>query len=788
MCLFWVVLSVRRNSLNFLLRIHAEERAFNFFYLMRTRAFYPENALILASLPAGEARIILVKRFCFKDAMPYPGSVPLYRGEPGRMRFMEKPDLSTFPATPGVYLYQDAGGRIIYVGKARKLRHRIASYFRDESSLTPKTRSMIRHAVSIDILRTGTEKEALLLEASLIKKHRPRYNIVLRDDKEYLLFRIGREHPYPRVEIIRHNSKARSRNADIFGPFSSGSAARETWQLLHKYFPLRRCRDRAFANRTRPCLYYDMGQCLAPCCKPVPQEEYQAIVRQVSLLLSGRSRELVSILKKEMESAAAALQFERAARLRDQLRAVERTLERQSVVLAAGTNIDLMGVAQMPEGLALGIVFVRDGLLLDGRNFFWPGLTVEDTPELTASFLAQFYLSRQGLGESIPSRIVVPWLPDAPEQPASFIPKKNAQAGRAEMPDETAPERAFASGFTPEQRSAPNAAPEQIFVSGAARPAPEEVDGLSFAEPLPEEADSASLHTLAATLAEYRGGPVYLSKPRTAEEDSLILMAISNAREAARNKTLPVMAEILADRLHAVKPLRRIEVVDISHTSGKQTRAGMVVWEDEEPVTRDYRAYALDEQMAEAGIEAGDDYAALAVWAARRAGSGPPWADLVLVDGGKGQLAAVHRAFCNLGLEKEFTLASIAKARTEDGKADRRAGNVSDRIFLPGRSNPVILPPGSPELLYLQRIRDAAHDFVIGRHRRARAAATLSGELTRLPGVGPKLARQLFERFGSLAAMAEAGEDALRQVPGIGRERAALISRRLALLVDKKKA
>ncbi|MCL1939598.1 MAG: excinuclease ABC subunit UvrC [Desulfovibrionaceae bacterium] len=646
---------------------------------------------------------------------------------------MQKPDLSLFPAEPGVYLFKDASGKIIYVGKARRLRHRLASYFRDASALTAKTRLMLEKAESIDILRTATDKEALLLEASLIKKHRPRYNIVLRDDKEYLLFRIGGSHPYPRVEVLRRNQrrgKSRDKGERWFGPFSSGFAARETWKLLHKHFPLRRCRDISFANRTRPCLYHDMGRCLAPCVLPVPPEEYRSMLDEVGLLLSGKSRELLDSLSSEMIRAAEDMRFEEAAVLRDRIRAVERTIERQSVVLDGKRTLDLIGVTQVPEGLALGVVFVREGLLIDGRNFFWPGLSVEDTPELLGGFLAQFYLDRQGLGESIPPRVVVPWLPETGQN--------SAMEG-----DESGP-------------------------------------GISIAG-------------LEAALAEVRGGPVHITRPRDADEDRLLLMAASNAREAVKSTAHASMAELLAKCFRAPGPIRRIEVVDVSHTGGQQTRAGMVVFEDEQPVPQSYRTYALDENLAEAEAETGDDYAALAAWAKRRAAGAEenPWPDLILVDGGKGQLAAVHRAFSEAGIrtgaqkDDAFMLASIAKARDDDGKADRRAGNVSDRIFLPGRSNPLALPAGSPELLFLQRLRDAAHDFVIGRHRQARAAATLSGELTRLPGVGPKLARGLFERFGSLAAMADAGEDTLASVPGIGKQRAKAIAARLSLLVEK---
>ena len=660
---------------------------------------------------------------------------------------MDKPDPSLFPAEPGVYLYKDSAGRILYVGKARRLRHRISSYFHDKSGLSPKTRAMLRAASSIDILRTGTEKEALLLEASLIKKHRPRYNIVLRDDKEYLLFRIGDAHPYPRVEVARRNQykgKGKDRNARIFGPFSSGSAARETWKLLHKYFPLRRCRDVSFANRTRPCLYYDMGQCLAPCVLPVPAKEYQALLNKVSLLLSGHSRELVQKLKDEMAAAAVELRFEQAAVLRDQIRAVERTLERQSVVLTDSVTLDIMGVAQVPEGLALGIVFVRDGLLLDGRNFFWPGLTVEDTPELISGFLAQYYLDRRGLGDSIPSRIVVPWLPGASCGEIPGLPPGGACA--------------HASGETGDNDSAVFSAPN-------------------------DAGEDNAVQTLEAGLAEIRGAPVQITRPRGKDEDNLSLMATSNALEAVKTADSEPMAGLLAKAVGSPRPVRRIEVVDISHTAGRQTRAGMVVFEDEEPLPDAFRTYSLDGNLTESGAEAGDDYAALAAWAGRRAAAGAPWPDLVLVDGGKGQLAAVHRVFAETGALERFSLASIAKARTEDGRSDRRAGNVSDRIFLPGRSNPLNLQPGGRELLFLQRLRDTAHDYVIGRHRQARAAATLTGELTRLPGVGPEMARRLFEHFGSLAAMAGAGEGALLQVPGIGRAKAKAIAQRLSTLM-----
>ncbi|MDR2488049.1 MAG: excinuclease ABC subunit UvrC [Desulfovibrio sp.] len=648
---------------------------------------------------------------------------------------MEKPDLSFFPVAPGVYLYKDSAGRILYVGKAKRLRHRIASYFRDESSLSPKTRTMLRASSGIDILRTSTEKEALLLEASLIKKHRPRYNIVLRDDKEYLLFRIGNAHPYPRIEIVRRSRHPdKGRHARFFGPFASASAARETWKLIHKYFPLRRCRDVAFANRTRPCLYYDMGQCLAPCVLSVTREDYQSLLNKTILLLSGRSRELVHKLREEMALAAAELRFEQAARLRDQIKTVEYTLERQSVVLPETRTLDIVGVAQVPEGLALGIVFVRDGRLLDGRNYFWPGLTVEDTPELIRGFLTQYYLNRREFEESIPPRIVIPWL--------------------------------LASSS------------DGLFNASRVAEKP------SFHENAQED----GMAPLETALAEIRGSPVHITEPRSRDEDALSVMAASNAREAIKNTIHPPLAGVLAKYLGMDRPARRIEAVDISHTAGRQVRAGLVVFEDENPLPEAFRIYALDDALTEDRAEAGDDYAALAAWAVRRAAAGEPWPDLLLVDGGKGQLAAVQRVFGEKGTGNSFFMASIAKARTEANLPDRRAGNVSDRIFVPGRSNPLNMPPGSRELLFLQRIRDTAHDYVINRHRKARAAVTLAGELTRLPGVGPETARRLFAHFGSLAAMAAAGENSLSEVPGIGRAKAKSIAGRLAALMESEPA
>ena len=317
---------------------------------------------------------------------------------------MDRPDFADLPVTPGVYLYKDAGGRIIYVGKARNLRRRVLSYFRAPERLTPKTVAMISQARSLETLTTTTEKEALLLAAGLIKKHRPRYNILLRDDKQYVLFRLSGKDAFPRLEITR---KVHRDGARYFGPFTSGMAARETWKSIHRIFPLRRCTDRAMRNRIKPCLYHHINLCPAPCAGLVTQQDYAGIVQRVALLLAGKSRELLDLLQAGMEGAAETLDFEKAAVLRDQIRAVKKTLERQSVVLQNGDDMDVLGVGTRPDCLALGVIFVRQGMMLDRNTYFWPGLGLEEAGELIWSFLGQFY----GPESSIPPRIVVPWLP-----------------------------------------------------------------------------------------------------------------------------------------------------------------------------------------------------------------------------------------------------------------------------------------------------------------------------------------------------------------------------------------
>lgn len=615
-----------------------------------------------------------------------------------------------YPETPGVYLMKDAAGRIIYVGKAVNLRRRLSSYFRPPESLGAKTRAMVARIRHIDFLLVSTEKEALLLEESLIKQHRPRYNIVLRDDKRYLLFKLDKSTEYPRLFLTRNVVRDGSA---YFGPFSSASAARATLKLVNLLFPLRKCRDRSFKNRVRPCLYHQLGQCLAPCVLPVDRDEYMGMVAEVEQFLSGRSRTLVRELRRRMDEAAQQLRYEEAARLRDQIKAIEATLESQASVLRDDLDRDVLALAHLPEGVGVGMLFVRGGRLLEQKTFYWRGLDRDEAPEALGSFLTQYY----GAERYIPGRIVLSHPPRGDSADADAV------------------------------------AGNEVHASVEAEGTP------------------AASEALAEILAERRGGPCRLGLPRGDDERRLLNMAANLARTANSADGAQDVSAVLEQALNLPAPPVRIECVDISHLGGKGVRAGMVVFEGCEPRKEDYRAYSLP------GVEgSGDDYAALAQWAARRAASGPPWPDLLLIDGGRGQLAAVVAALAEALPDAPIECASIAKGPS------RRAGELEDRVFRPGRRNPVALRSGGPALLFLQRVRDAAHRFVIGRGRAVTRKTSLAGALVALPGVGPGTAKKLFDHFGTIAAIRAADARALAQLPGLGPKSAARLRQALDAL------
>ncbi|MHC1789208.1 excinuclease ABC subunit UvrC [Solidesulfovibrio sp.] len=608
-------------------------------------------------------------------------------------------DQKNYPTSPGVYLMKGGRGKILYVGKAKNLRARLSSYFRNDAGQTVKTAALVARIEGVDVLMTASEKEALLLESSLIKKHRPRYNVVLKDDKNYILFKLDKRSPFPRLAFTRRVERD---GAAYFGPFTSAAAARATWKELGRVFPLRKCGDRALANRVRPCLYHFIGQCLAPCVLAVDAGEYGALVRRVEAFLTGRSAEVLRSVAREMEAAAEALAFEKAAGLRDLLTAMRKTVEGQATVLTRLVDMDVVNVAVTEYGVGLCVLFVRQGRLLDRKTFFFPGVESGEAASAAMTALLQFY------------------------RPESFIPPRIV-------------------------------VPEALAPGGGAGEAAG--DGQALAE----------------ILEERRGMALRLGPARGREERQLLEMAAVNAGRAAEEAAKAAESDVTASlaRAFGLARLTRIEAVDVSHLGGRDVRVGLVVFEDGGPRKSDYRSYAFKEAEGTS-----DDYLALAAFAAKRAVSGPPWPDLLLIDGGKGQLAAVGRALEKAGVGGAFALASIAKG-------ERRSQNeMDDVIFVPGRKNPLALRSGSPELLFLQRIRDTVHDYSIGRQRRARTKTGLRSELLALPGVGPKTARLLWDTFGSVAAMRAASVAELMARTGLGPGRAGAVSAALAGLSD----
>ena len=393
------------------------------------------------------------------------------------------------------------------------------------------------------------------------------------------------------------------------------------------------------------------------------------------MLLSGKSSDLIGSLTRKMKIAAKDMRFEQAAEYRDQIRAVKKTVEGQVAVIHDNRDRDVIGLAENEKGLGLGLLFVRQGRLMDQKQFFWPGLTLDEGPEVVESFLTQFY----GAGRFIPSTIIAPH----------------------------------------------------------------------------ESGDSL----LAEVLSERRAGTVRIVVPRSTQEKKLLEIARSVAKQA-RERTDTITARLQKALKLPEEPFR-IECVDASHLAGRDMRVGQVVFEEGRRNSEASRLYSFPELEGSS-----DDYAALAAWAVRRVESGPPWPDLVLIDGGRGQLSAVGRALTECVDDTCWELAAIAKGPS------RRAGELDDQIFRPLRKNPLPLKPGSAELLFLQKVRDTAHRFVLGRQRRARKKAVLSSELTSLPGIGPKTARILWDRFESLDAMMEANISDIQSLPGIGKKKA----------------
>jgi excinuclease ABC subunit C len=585
------------------------------------------------------------------------------------------------PSAPGVYLMKDAGGTVLYVGKAKDLRKRLRSYLKAERDGRAQIRFLLERAVAVETIVTDTEKEALLLEDTLIKEHRPRYNIDLRDDKTFISLRLDLREEFPAFEVVR---RVRADGARYFGPFTSAAAVRETLKEIHRIFALRRYPMTRCRRRSRPCLFHQVGQCSAPCHGLISRTAYRGLVDGAIALLEGRELEVVALLRRRMAEEAAALHFEVAARLRDQLRAIEQTVERQKAVRYGSTDQDVIGLHRAGGEVEIAVLFIRHGRLAGRRSYNLDWQIEEE--RLLEEFLLRYY------GRDVPI-------------------------------------------------------PDEVLL------------------PLPVEGETA----LAEWLSERRGCRVRLLAPRRGERVELLTLAARNAYEAWRERgsRREAREELLAEvdrRLQLGRLPRRMECFDISTMQGRATVASMAVVVDGEPAPAEYRHYQVRT------VEGSDDYAALREVLARRLQRGlveQALPDFILIDGGRGQLGVLSALLAELGLTQTIAVAGMAKSRVRANVRGKTVERSEERLFLPGRKNPVILPAGSPALFLLTRLRDEAHRFAITYHRQVRGRTQLASALTAVPGIGPQRRKALLRHFGSITKLKAATLDELRAMPGL---------------------
>jgi excinuclease ABC subunit C len=591
--------------------------------------------------------------------------------------------LTNLPSRPGVYLMRDKGGKVIYVGKAKDLRSRVRAYFNcpDERS---QIQFLVRRVEDLETLVTSNDKEALILENNLIKQYKPRYNIRLKDDKSYLSIKVTTQHPWPRILATRKIVKDGNR---YFGPFSSAVAARETIDIIEKHFQLRNCTDHNFRNRSRPCLQYQIKRCMAPCVLPVPEEAYREQVRQALLFIDGKQQELIDELKQRMQAKSDALEFEAAARIRDQIQAVEKTLEKQRMVAHWGADQDIFGLYREGGFIEVQVLLVRQGKLTDNLSYSLEDLEFPDE-EIVGSLLTQFYQGQR------------------------FI-------------------------------------PDEILLPVAL-----------------EDRDARQEY-----LSERKGKGIEILWPQRGDRRHLVQMAEDNAKQSFserhdQEKAREKMLRELQAQLRLKRYPQRVECFDISTIHGAHAVGSMVTFINGEPDKNLYRHFRIRTVDPSSG---GDDFGMMLEVLRRRFARGKEEADLpdlIVVDGGKGQLAMALTAMAEIGIEGVEAV-GLAKMRVQAAARSREIERLEERVFLPGQSNAVILKRNSNALFLLQRVRDEAHRFAITHHRKLRSKQTLYSALDRIPGVGGVRKRALLRAFGSVKRIEEATLEELLKVPSM---------------------
>jgi len=592
------------------------------------------------------------------------------------------------PATPGVYLFKDAEGNIIYVGKAASLRHRVSSYFGAGQKLTPKLNRMVSKIADLEYFVTTSEQEALILELNLIKRHHPRYNVRLKDDKTFPYLKIDLGEDWPRVYITRRLEEDGGR---YFGPFASARSVRQTLKLIKGIFPFRSCSKPVTGTDPRACLDYDIGHCLAPCIGVVSQKEYAEVIKQAILFLEGKQEKVVKQLESQMNQAAEALDFEKAARLRDQIQAVEQVVEGQRIATTVKGEQDVIAFSEDKDQAYVQVFFIRSGKLIGRESFLLQGTRHEEPGQIMTSFIQQFYASS-------------PHIPHL----------------------------------------------------------------LLLQHPVEDMA------TLQNWLQNKRGSKVNIQVPRRGNKRQLVNIVAENAQQGLEQLKIKQLASpaALSAALEEIKrELRlpqlpsRIEGYDISDIQGMAAVGSMVVFDQGKPKPAHYRRFRI---KTVTGV---DDYAMLGEVLKRRfkraGGASDTWAilpDLVLIDGGKGQLNAAREAMRQMGASSVPT-ASLAKENEE--------------LFIPQKPEPIVLPRSSPGLQLLQRLRDEAHRFALGYHQRVRKRETFASALDTIPGIGPRRKQALLRQFGSVKAIREAPVENLAAARGMTRRLAEKIKQYL---------
>ena len=576
--------------------------------------------------------------------------------------------LAVLPEKPGVYLMHDAEGKVIYVGKAVVLKNRVRSYFRNLASHTPKVRAMVAKIAEIETIITSSEVEALILECNLIKKYRPRYNISLKDDKSYPYLKVTMQEDCPRLHMTRRLMRD---GAKYYGPYADAGAMYETMKLLKTMFPLRTCRK---MNPDRPCLNYHIKRCLAPCAGYVSKDEYGKMIKSVCMVLDGRTTELERDLKQRMQQAAEEYAFEEAARLRDQLQAVERLNESQKAVTNNGGDMDIIGFAQDMTGNCLQIFFVRKGKLIGRDNFFLQD-GGEAPQEVLTAFIKQYYNE----ATFIPREIVLPQLPQVEEQQLIELWLREKAERKVEL-------------LTPQR--------------GVKR----------------ELLQLANDNALKLLQERLRKGSLSLKNDEQAAEE-------------------------LQQALGLAHSLERMDCFDISHTQGSETVASMVVFRNGSISKKDYRKYKIVSAEGKP-----DDFKSMQEVVYRRYKDYEDLPNLVVIDGGKGQLSSALEVIRGLGLA-DLPVVGLAKREEE--------------IFIPHQSTSILLDRDSAALHLIQRIRDEAHRFAITFHRKLRGKRNLVSVLDHVEGIGPKRRQALWKAFKTLDAMKAASVEELASVDGM---------------------